>query len=52
MEKEIRKKLCDVCLKMVRKTEAKNIKRRRLLIKLKAEQVSGKIKIRKNNGQN
>jgi hypothetical protein len=46
MEKEIRKKLCDICLKMVRKIEAKNIRRRRLLIKLKAEQVSGKIKLK------
>jgi hypothetical protein len=47
MEKEIRKKLCDICLKMVRKTEAKNIKIRRLRIKEGRSQESGKIKIKK-----
>ena len=47
MEKEIRKILCEKCLKQVRDIEAKKQKQRRhLKIKLKADQVSGKIIIK------
>jgi len=43
-----RKLLCDICKVKIRKAEAKYKKQRRhLKIKLKADQVSGKIKIKK-----
>jgi hypothetical protein len=46
MKQNIRKLLCDICKKKVRKAEAKYQQGRRLEIKLKAEQVSGKIKLK------
>ena len=47
MEKEIRKMLCPKCLKQVRSVEALNQKIRRLKIKGRQPQVSGKVIIKK-----
>jgi hypothetical protein len=44
---EFRKLLCLKCKKKIQKAEAIYKQRRRLEIKLKAEQVQGKIKINK-----
>ena len=46
MKQEIRKLLCDICKTKIRKAEAIYKKVRRLELKLKAEQASGKIKIK------
>jgi len=47
MKQEIRKLLCDICKVKVRKAEAEYKRGRRLEIKLKADQVLGKITIKK-----
>ena len=46
MEKEIRKMLCEKCLKQVRITEAINQKIRRLKIKAIKIQENGKVRIK------
>lgn len=49
MNKETRKVLCKKCLKAVREVEKNYLRKYRLEVKQRSPQVSGKIKLKKQN---